>query len=367
MLRRQGSGRKKRARGALAATLVLAGALASPAGAGAAAAVTEFTGGVTSGFSANGLNYGIAAAPDGRIWFTEERNPGRLGRLNSDGSVTEFTGGVTSGFSANGQPRGITAAPDGRIWFTEYANPGRVGRLNADGTVTEFTGGVTSGFSANGEPWGIAAAPDGRIWFTEEANPGRVGRLNANGTVTEFTGGVTSGFSANGFLPGVAAGPDGSIWFTEEEDPGRVGRLTDAPDVAPGGGPLPGSAAKPGPPAKASFAGSKSSITVDGKRGFKFGFRATPGLTGTAAFQSVDKLRTSRRRKLTLAKKSFTVPASGKVSLKLKLSKRAFRILVRKRKLRTRVTVTLRNAAGLTSEASKTIKLKTPKRKRGRR
>lgn len=56
--------------------------------------------------------------------------------------------------------------------------------------------------------------------------------------------------------------------------------------------------------------------------------------------------------------------ASGKVTLKVKLSKKKFRILKRNRKIRTRVTVILRNAALLTSKASKKFKLKAPKRKR---
>jgi virginiamycin B lyase len=58
--------------------------------------------------------------------------------------VTELTGGATPGFSANGAPVGIAVGPDGRIWFTEQAPPGRVARVNGDGTVTELTGGVTT-------------------------------------------------------------------------------------------------------------------------------------------------------------------------------------------------------------------------------
>lgn len=117
-------------------------------------------------------------------------------------------------------------------------------------------------------------------------------------------------------------------------------------------------------PAKASFAGSRSSIRVDRRGRFRFSFRASPRLTGTAVFASVGKVRVSPRRnvrrRVTLARKSFTVPASGKVTLRIRLSKRSFRILRLNRRIRTRVTVTLRNAAGLTSTASKRITLKAP-------
>ena len=53
-------------------------------------------------------------------------------------------------------------------------------------------------------------------------------------------------------------------------------------------------------------------------------------------------------------------PAGGKVTLKLTLSKRNLRILKLNRKIRTRVTVILTNAARLKSTASKTITLKAP-------
>jgi streptogramin lyase len=101
-----------------------------------------------------------------------------VGRLNPDLSVTELTGGVTAGFSADDSvPTDITTGPDGNIWFTDHGVPGRLGRVNCDGSVTEFTGGVTPGFSANAEPQGIAAGADGNIWFTMSEAPGRVGRI----------------------------------------------------------------------------------------------------------------------------------------------------------------------------------------------
>jgi hypothetical protein len=127
-----------------------------------------------------------------------------------------------------------------------------------------------------------------------------------------------------------------------------------------GGGGGAGASAAPEP---ASFVGSKSSIRVSRKRRFKFSFHATPGLTGTAVFKSVKKVRVSRKKKVTLARKSFTVPDSGKVTLKIKLSKKKFRILKRNHKIRTRVTVVLEDSAGQTSKASRKITLKAPKRR----
>ena len=117
------------------------------------------------------------------------------------------------------------------------------------------------------------------------------------------------------------------------------------------------------PPAKATFKGTATRIRVTRKRRFKFSFHATPGLAGEAVFRSVKRVRVSRRKRVTLARKSFRVPPGGKRTLRLRLSKRNFRILKLNRKIRTRVTVTLR-AGGLTSKARKRVTLLAPKRRR---
>jgi hypothetical protein len=139
----------------------------------------------------------------------------------------------------------------------------------------------------------------------------------------------------------------------------------------PGEGTGPGGATGPGPggataPAKASFAGSKSTIRVDRRGRFRFSFHAEPSLTGKAVFGSVRKVLLSRTsaaaRRITIARRPFTVQARGRVTLRLKLSARNLRVLKLNRRIRTRVAVTLANSAGLTSRASKQITLRAPKR-----
>jgi DNA-binding beta-propeller fold protein YncE len=118
----------------------------------------------------------------------------------------------------------------------------------------------------------------------------------------------------------------------------------------------------PSAPAKASFSVTPSVIKVDRKRRFSFSFGAEPALTGTAVFRSVKKVHISRRRVVTLARTSFSTPAAGKVTLRLRLSKENFRVLRLNHTIRTRVTVTLKNSAGLTSTASKVVALRAPRR-----
>ncbi len=125
------------------------------------------------------------------------------------------------------KPTGIAAGPDGNLWFTEQGNSGAIGRITPAGVITEFT----EGLSVNSKPTGIAAGPDGNIWFTQQANPGRIGRITPAGVITEFT----EGLSADSKPTGIAAGPDGNLWFTEQANPGRIGRISFGSSSAPGG------------------------------------------------------------------------------------------------------------------------------------
>ena len=72
----------------------------------------------------------------------------------------------------NSSPGGIAAGPDGNLWFTERAG-NKIGRISPIGTITEFPLPTL-----NSGPTGIAAGPDGNLWFIEyRAN--KVGRITS--------------------------------------------------------------------------------------------------------------------------------------------------------------------------------------------
>jgi streptogramin lyase len=136
---------------------------------------------------------GIAAGPDGNLWFTEE-NGNRIGRITPGGAISEFTAGL----SAGAKPVEITAGPVG-LWFTE-SGASNIGLITTAGTISELPVGATTD--------GIVAGPDGHIWFTEPSQ-NRVGRRRVdNGQVTHY--------DLAGTEPGdITVGPDNRIWFTE--------------------------------------------------------------------------------------------------------------------------------------------------------
>jgi hypothetical protein len=65
--------------------------------------------------------------------------------------VTEFSAGVT----ANASPGGIAAGPDGNLWFIERII-NRAGQITPLGVVTEFSTDTTAG--ADLQEFGITAA-----------------------------------------------------------------------------------------------------------------------------------------------------------------------------------------------------------------
>jgi len=148
----------------------------------------------------------IAAGPDGNMWFTENKGDA-IGRITMSGVVTEYALAPGRG------PDDITAGPDGNLWFTEY-NGNRIGKITPTGVITEYP---------LPDPWllpgGITAGPDGNLWFT--AN-NLIARVTPTG---DFTGFPLTGVGDVPFS--IAAGPDGNLWFTEYTGD-RIARITPA-------------------------------------------------------------------------------------------------------------------------------------------
>ncbi len=173
-------------------------------------AISEFT-----TLTADSFPFGIAAGPDGNVWFTENipNNIGELAFVGGGMGIGEIT--IPSG---SGGALGITSGPDGNLWFTEGAssNAPNVGSITTSGTVTLYP--VPTHQSG---PWGITAGPDGNLWFTE-IDSGNIARMTTGGSITEFS--IPT--SSSGPLS-ITVGPDGNLWFTESFA-SKIGVITTA-------------------------------------------------------------------------------------------------------------------------------------------
>jgi streptogramin lyase len=85
--------------------------------------------------------------------------------------IVSMTGAAASVLN----PWGIAAGPDGALWFT---NGKSIGRITTGGKVSVFK-------HAEIGAWGIVAGPDGALWFT---NPwgNSIGRITTGGKVSVF-------------------------------------------------------------------------------------------------------------------------------------------------------------------------------------
>jgi parallel beta-helix repeat protein len=125
------------------------------------------------------------------------------------GSITEFPIPTVGS-----EPIGIAAGPDGNLWFTEFVG-NNIGQISPAGVITE-----SPVPTAGSEPVGIVAGPDGALWFTEGSGSGnKIGRITTAGAITEFV--IPT---AGSYPTSIAAGPDGALWFTEELG-NKIGRL----------------------------------------------------------------------------------------------------------------------------------------------
>jgi len=189
----------------------------------------------------------VALGPDGNLWFPIEPRrcdlcgaaPGAaIGRITPEGVLTLATAGLLAGSA----PVGIAAGPDGALWFTDpnAATPA-IGRVTtgAKPGIAEFTNTESPGLSTSSVPVAIAADADGHLWFTYQSSIapaiGRITPAAIEGklpTIVEYPLPFATSVPVN-----LTLGADGNIWFTdpgcpdcENAVPPAIGRIT--PDGA---------------------------------------------------------------------------------------------------------------------------------------
>jgi virginiamycin B lyase len=253
---------------------------------------------------------GIAAGPDGALWFTEYFL-NKIGRITTGGNITEFPlpsrcGLLGCGPGGSEFGGGITAGPDGALWFTERAG-NRIGRITLAGQIREFP------LRRVLLPADIAAGPDGALWFTS-GGTNAIGRITPAGKVTVFTAGAR-----NNPYSGITAGPDGAVWFTEFFD-NKIGRIT----------------------AGAGIFGAKTRVTLKlAKKRIRYTGPLAVRVTNANDFQVTGKLSGP-----TLKPTALRVAAHAQETVKLKLPKALREVLKRKHNLSVRVTAKVKDPAG---------------------
>jgi streptogramin lyase len=164
---------------------------------------------------------GLAAGPDGSIWFGENSGSA-VGRIDPAGTVTEFALPINSQ-KTMGSAEAVAIGSGGVPWFTDAASDvPRVGKIDpATGIATLYELPTTGEVSfAGGQITSITAGPDGAMWFAGGSSYS-LGRIDSSGTVTAF---AMSDYSTP---YAVTIGPDHLVWFTDDQN-GGVGRFDPA-------------------------------------------------------------------------------------------------------------------------------------------
>jgi subtilisin-like proprotein convertase family protein len=198
---------------------------------------------------------------------------------------------------------------------------------------------------------------------TPTATDYEVFRRGAGGTYPEIPTALTS--SSNFTDAGRASGQEYcyKVGATNGGSPGLLSGEACATTPSTGGAPGGGGPLGGGPPGgggtgpKLDLSKLPRALTVGTKGTLTLSFLAPPGQAGSIALKTVKAVAAQRRkRKLVVARKSFTARAGGSVRIKLKLSRKGFRALKRARRLAVSVKATVGQAS-----ATRRITLRAPR------
>jgi hypothetical protein len=157
----------------------------------------------------------ITIGPEDSIWFTAPPEHA-IYRLTQAGVLTKFP------LAGEIEPMGIAAGPDGNLWFVgstkwrfgrDLTTPGagRVGVISPAGQLLAEYPTPTEVVNATE----IISGPEGALWFSEPW-AGKIARVTTAGQITEFQvqqGRESEPFRAQSMVgPNLAVGPEGALW-----------------------------------------------------------------------------------------------------------------------------------------------------------
>jgi virginiamycin B lyase len=151
----------------------------------------------------------LALGGDGNMWFLEANGPcfdgadyTNIGKVTPAGGITEYA------VKLHGNGFGIAAGPDGRIWF---ADPGgcdgytsRIGAISTSGTGLKY---YSKGLPAYVDT--IINGGDGNLYWGTFTS--QIGRITTKGVATVWNLPSSPAFA----VLGMTVGPDNNIWFSD--------------------------------------------------------------------------------------------------------------------------------------------------------
>lgn len=183
---------------------------------------------------------GVAAAPDGSIYFVDRFNA-RIRKIDPAGIITTVAGNGAFGFSGDGGPAtsarlaspwDVAVSADGSLYIADLSNS-RIRKVDPAGIITTVAGNGSFSFCGDGGPAtsaclagprGVAVAADGSVYIADTGNQ-RIRKVNSAGIITIVAGNGLGGFSGDGGTAtsarlnnpvSVAVAPDGSLFIGDQ-------------------------------------------------------------------------------------------------------------------------------------------------------
>jgi DNA-binding beta-propeller fold protein YncE len=174
---------------------------------------------------------GLALGSDGSLFIADTSNCA-IRCLSPEGTVRTVAGAAGQQGSADGlgpaarfcEPYGLAAAPDGRLYVADTGNH-TIRCISAAGVVSTLAGAV----ARFNKPFSIAVGPDGSLYVADTHNH-TIRCISAEGAVSSLAGAAGQKGSVDGRGPaarftyptGLAVGPDGSLFVTDEHSVRRI-------------------------------------------------------------------------------------------------------------------------------------------------
>lgn len=182
---------------------------------------------------------GIAAAPDGTVYFADNWNS-RIRKIDTQGIITTIAGNGTC--AVNVEPVLATSTGacgvwevkidnNGALYFTSYIGH-NVRRIDTNGFVQTIAGTGVTGFAGDGGPainaqfnklQAMAVGPDGALYLGDSLNH-RLRRIGPEGMITTIAGTGLAESSGNGgpaqlaafnYIGGIEVGVNGELYVTD--------------------------------------------------------------------------------------------------------------------------------------------------------
>lgn len=232
------------------ATLVVTGAVSSPASAAAFVQVNAFAGTGVSGSTGDGGPATAARFQDttnvrfdrqGNL-YVADCNANRVRKVGTNGIISTFAGtGAAASTGNNGPatsaalncPSGIAFDSKGNAYIAEYAGH-RVRKVTPGGTISAFAGTGIEGNTPSGNlalnanmrwPWAVAVGPDDSVYISDN-DSSNVKRVGASGTLDIFAGSGPGGYGSSGdggpavnaylgWVNAITVDPQGNVFISD--------------------------------------------------------------------------------------------------------------------------------------------------------